>query len=124
MPEFRDSVGARTLSGATYSTATAMTDEACISFCSGKGYVYAGTEYGGECCKSPAWCSQGSYNLICTACLQLNLIQLTSGLVDCGNTIATTGTVAKVPCRDTANIELNHEQETLSSTSIAARFAT
>ncbi|KAF4637471.1 hypothetical protein G7Y89_g616 [Cudoniella acicularis] len=45
---FRD-VGARTLSGASYTSATAMTDESCISYCIANNYVYAGTEYSGEC---------------------------------------------------------------------------
>lgn len=29
-----------------------MTDEACITYCDGKGYIYSGTEYGQECCES------------------------------------------------------------------------
>lgn len=28
-----------------------MTDESCINFCAGKGYIYAGTEYSAECCE-------------------------------------------------------------------------
>ena len=45
---YTDSVGARTLPGATFNGNT-MTDESCVSFCLNKGYPYAGTEYGGEC---------------------------------------------------------------------------
>lgn len=43
--------GPRTLSGSGYTDAAAMTDESCISYCSGLGYIYAGTEYANECCK-------------------------------------------------------------------------
>ena len=46
-----DSVGARTLTEATYNSGNAMTDEACVSFCISKNFIYAGTEYAGECCK-------------------------------------------------------------------------
>lgn len=45
----RDSVGNRSLAGSTYYGDT-TTNEACISFCDSKGYVYAGTEHAGECC--------------------------------------------------------------------------
>lgn len=30
-----------------------MTEEACITYCSNEGYIYAGAEYSNECCKSP-----------------------------------------------------------------------
>lgn len=49
--ECRDSVNARALSGSAYTDGTAMTDEACTAFCTGGGYIYAGTEYSQECCK-------------------------------------------------------------------------
>ncbi|PMD60425.1 WSC-domain protein [Hyaloscypha bicolor E] len=39
----------RTLNGASYSNDTTMTDESCISFCSAKGFLYAGTEYASQC---------------------------------------------------------------------------
>lgn len=42
----------RTLSAATYGDGTAMTDESCVNFCKGKGFIYAGVEYAQECCKS------------------------------------------------------------------------
>ena len=41
----------RTLSAATYDNATTNTIESCIAFCSTAGYVYAGAEYGEQCCK-------------------------------------------------------------------------
>jgi WSC domain len=41
----------RTLNGASYSNDTTMTDESCISFCSAKGFLYAGTEYASQCCE-------------------------------------------------------------------------
>ncbi|KAF8534900.1 putative glyoxal oxidase precursor [Trichophaea hybrida] len=46
---YTDSVGARSLTGATYGSGTAMTDEACIAFCTQRGYKFAGTEYSQEC---------------------------------------------------------------------------
>lgn len=47
---YSDSVGSRALGGANYQSGNAMTASACISFCDSKGYVFAGTEYSGECC--------------------------------------------------------------------------
>ena len=46
---YTDSVNARTLTGSVYTSGTAMTQESCISYCSGLNYGYAGTEYSGEC---------------------------------------------------------------------------
>jgi len=46
-----DAVGNRALTGAQYFDGAAMTGEACIAFCQGKGFAYAGTEYSQECCK-------------------------------------------------------------------------
>ena len=46
-----DSVGSRALTGAAYTDGKAMTDEACVNYCDGLGYGYAGTEYSSECCK-------------------------------------------------------------------------
>jgi hypothetical protein len=43
----------RTLSGASYSNDTTMTDESCINYCSALGFLYAGTEYASQCCKFP-----------------------------------------------------------------------
>lgn len=40
----------RTINGATYTDTQNMTDENCISYCSSKGFQYAGTEYSQECC--------------------------------------------------------------------------
>ncbi|KAG4437963.1 hypothetical protein IFR05_006544 [Cadophora sp. M221] len=39
----------RTLNGASYTNTTAMTDESCISFCSDRGFIYAGTQYSSQC---------------------------------------------------------------------------
>jgi hypothetical protein len=41
----------RTLTGPSFSNST-MTDEACVAFCQNAGYIYAGTEYASQCCKS------------------------------------------------------------------------
>lgn len=38
----------RTISSATYTNTTGMTNEACISFCDKQNYLYAGTEYAQE----------------------------------------------------------------------------
>ncbi|KAF1811335.1 WSC-domain-containing protein [Eremomyces bilateralis CBS 781.70] len=46
---YTDAQGARTLNGPYTFSATAMTIESCIAFCQTGGYVYAGTEYSGEC---------------------------------------------------------------------------
>ncbi|MCJ1410361.1 hypothetical protein MMC19_004446 [Ptychographa xylographoides] len=43
-----EATNGRALSGASTAGNT-VTDESCITFCSGKGYVYAGTEYSDEC---------------------------------------------------------------------------
>jgi hypothetical protein len=42
--------GPRTLGGLSFVNSTSMTDSMCISYCDGKGYIYAGTEYSQECC--------------------------------------------------------------------------
>ncbi|OXC63157.1 hypothetical protein AYX13_06867 [Cryptococcus neoformans] len=39
----------RHLNGTSYTSTTSMTNEACVSFCTGKGYAFAGTEYAQEC---------------------------------------------------------------------------
>ena len=43
--------GVRALSGASYTDGTAMTEAACITYCStnGRNYAYSGTEYSSEC---------------------------------------------------------------------------
>ncbi|KAG9677168.1 WSC-domain-containing protein, partial [Aureobasidium melanogenum] len=43
-----DNVGSRTFTSASTSS-NSMTVESCISFCSGKGYSYAGLEYASQC---------------------------------------------------------------------------
>lgn len=54
-PQFTESslirdVG-RTIGAASYTSKNAMTDEACIAYCSSLGYIYAGTEYSSQCCE-------------------------------------------------------------------------
>ena len=48
-----DNVDDRSLSSASYASATGMTVESCISFCStgANSYIYAGVEYADECCE-------------------------------------------------------------------------
>jgi hypothetical protein len=46
-------MGSRTLKGPVYYSGNAMTASACINFCNAQGFVYAGTEYAGECCEYP-----------------------------------------------------------------------
>ncbi len=48
-----DDMGSRTLKGPVYYSGNAMTASACINFCNAQGFVYAGTEYAGECCEYP-----------------------------------------------------------------------
>lgn len=48
---FSDAVANRALTGAQYNDGAAMTAAACIAFCQGKNFAYAGTEYSQECCK-------------------------------------------------------------------------
>lgn len=51
---FRDNVAARTLTSVGYTDTKNMTVENCVDFCNTQNFVYAGVEYGQECCK---WCS-------------------------------------------------------------------
>ena len=46
---YSDSAANRALTGDYYADGSKMTDEACISYCSGKKYAIAGTEYSQEC---------------------------------------------------------------------------
>jgi hypothetical protein len=48
----RDNTGARTLTSAAYTDTISMSVESCVSFCNGQNFIYAGVEYGQECCKS------------------------------------------------------------------------
>ena len=41
--------GQRTISDASYTSGTNMTDESCINFCAASGWIYAGTEYASQC---------------------------------------------------------------------------
>src|SRR5436190_19567138 len=41
----------RALPSASYTDNAAMTDESCIAYCNGKGYIYVGVEYSSQCCK-------------------------------------------------------------------------
>ncbi len=57
-----------------------MTVESCISFCTSKGFQYAGTEYSAECCElSPTRK---------TPVLEMLLCLLKRYIADCGNTLA------------------------------------
>jgi len=46
---WNDTQGDRTLSGASTADSKNMNATACITYCSNKNFVYAGTEYGDEC---------------------------------------------------------------------------
>lgn len=39
----------RTINAASYTDGTKMTQEACVKYCDGKGYAYAGVEFSTEC---------------------------------------------------------------------------
>jgi len=47
----RDNVAARTLTSAGYTDTTNMTVENCVNFCNKQNFIYAGAEFGQECCK-------------------------------------------------------------------------
>ena len=47
-----EATNGRALTGAGYTDGKAMTDEACVSYCIGKNYNFAGVEFASECCKS------------------------------------------------------------------------
>jgi hypothetical protein len=54
--DYSDNVGGiRTLSSNS-EAGDYMTEETCINFCNGLGYIYAGVEYSDECCKSRLIC--------------------------------------------------------------------
>lgn len=44
-----DSVGARTLGGASYTDGAGMTIESCIAFCDSKSFTFSGVEYSDQC---------------------------------------------------------------------------
>ena len=49
--QIRDNVAARTLTSVGYTDAKNMTVENCVDFCNTQNFIYAGIEYGQECCK-------------------------------------------------------------------------
>jgi hypothetical protein len=48
---YLDTGNPRTLNAASFAGNT-VTEESCVTFCNGKGYIYAGVEYSDECCMS------------------------------------------------------------------------
>ncbi|KAG9003868.1 hypothetical protein FRB90_011102 [Tulasnella sp. 427] len=65
---YTDQSSPRTLSGTSYTSTTSMTYASCQAYCLGKGYIYAGVEYGQEC-----WCgstinSPGAKTTVSGAC--------------------------------------------------------
>ena len=100
---FRDNVAARTLTSVGYTDTKNMTVENCVNFCDTQNFVYAGVEYGQECCK---WCFSVAYSLIF---FPISVILITrSGILDCGNVISNGGTTAldsdcNFPCNGNAN---------------------
>jgi len=46
-----DMADGRALSSSSYVSATAMTEEACATFCGAGGFRYAAVEYSQECCE-------------------------------------------------------------------------
>ena len=49
--QISDNTASRTLTSAGYADTTNMTVENCVSFCNTRNYIYAGVEYGQECCE-------------------------------------------------------------------------
>lgn len=46
---FMEAVDARAMNAYSFTSTTSMTVELCVNTCLGKGYGYAGVEYGSEC---------------------------------------------------------------------------
>ncbi|MCJ1314408.1 hypothetical protein MMC25_008090 [Agyrium rufum] len=46
---YTEATNGRALSGGSYTDGKAMTEESCVAYCAGKGFVLAGTEYSSEC---------------------------------------------------------------------------
>jgi hypothetical protein len=51
--QIRDNTTARTLTSAGYTDTKSMTVENCVNYCTSLNFIYAGVEYGQECCE---WC--------------------------------------------------------------------
>lgn len=83
---YTDDVASRSLQSAA-TTGDGMTAEVCITFCTGRGYSLAGTEYSKECCEYKF----SLYRLISN-------VYYTDSLTDCGNSILSPGTVATDGC--------------------------
>jgi len=100
---FRDNVAARTLTFVGYTDTKNMTVDNCVNFCNTQNFVYAGVEYGQECCK---WCFNVPRSPIF---FPISAILITrSGILDCGNVISNGGTTAldsdcSFPCNGNAN---------------------
>ncbi|KIO26833.1 hypothetical protein M407DRAFT_234097, partial [Tulasnella calospora MUT 4182] len=65
---YTDQNSPRTLSGASYSSTVTMTYDTCKAYCLGKGYNYAGVEYGSQCYCGNALNSPGKLAASQTSC--------------------------------------------------------
>ena len=79
--------GGRTLTDATYTNTTGMTDESCVAFCTTGGFIFAGTEYAQECCEFSANCHV-PHPLITYHSILNGQIISTDTKLDCGNYLA------------------------------------
>jgi hypothetical protein len=59
--QIRDNVAARTLTSIGYTDTKNMTVENCVNYCNTQNFVYAGVEFGQECCK---WCFKVTHNSV------------------------------------------------------------
>jgi hypothetical protein len=66
----RDNPANRTLEAASFTDTSTMTVESCISFCGAKSFIYAGVEFGQECCRLRRYlhCKARSTDLTQTDC--------------------------------------------------------
>jgi len=80
-----------------------MTVENCVDFCNAQNLIYAGVEFGQECCE---WCFNVVHGFVLFP-FPFILIIL-SGILDCGNVTSNGGTTASdsdcsFPCSGNAN---------------------
>ncbi|KAI4719470.1 WSC-domain-containing protein [Aureobasidium sp. EXF-10727] len=131
-----DNTGSRTLNSASTSS-NSMTIESCISFCSGKGYTYAGLEYASQCycgnsvasdrapqngilgnCFSPCAGDSSEY---CGGSSALSIYQSCNGLSSCTNNAYTgpDGAAASVASASVASSSAAASSSKTSSTSVS-----
>ena len=77
---YAEGTNGRALTGASFTDAANLTVESCVSYCSGKGYRFAGSEYAQECYCGSAIANGGAL----TASTGCNMLCKGSKLEYCG----------------------------------------